>query len=114
MDGQVNSIGQPAHERQRELRKIEVGARVPAQAQDLQSESVAAGFAIAPQITSAIECPQNVACRTFWYAQLVADLGVGQSVAAIGRSFQYVQCALDCGRWACFYIAHLRRLRSWV
>ena len=97
--GHSNLLAEHPHERQRDVGDVQIGLRVSAETEDLETEAVASRFRLAAQIAASFEGAQNVAGGTLGDGQFAADLRIGHSVAAVGRGFENVQGALDgnCG-----------------
>src|SRR5437016_8204111 len=93
--GHVHYSHQRAHERECHVGDIEIGLGVAAETENLQAEPVTAAFRFAAQVAAQLESSKNVAGGAFGNAQLAADFRVGESVAAVGRSFEDVKRAFD-------------------
>src|SRR6267378_925727 len=97
--GHSNLFTKCPHEWQGKIGDVQVGLRVSAEAQDFEAKAVAPRFCFAPQVAASFEGAQNVAGGTFGDGQFAADFGICHAVAALSRSLENIQRALDrhCG-----------------
>src|SRR5205807_4759769 len=95
MHGHVDFFHQRAHYFFKQKTAYEIGLGVAAETENLQAKPVTAAFRFAAQVAAPLESSKNVAGGAFGNAQLAADFRVGESVAAVGRSFEDVERAFD-------------------